>query len=683
MLCLITTSTALLYIKNNRQVFFRVVRERLYVNFGLSILFYIFCIILLFANSNVSSDTVTTANQYSLGFIPFLINGILIVLQSIFTAKYIVSNNNEHKDYNILNRVIILLFTLMFILVAVGSLLSDIITIDYTASSTTTTITVNGKDLLTNYQDMEAGYQAMAFLVYASLILESVLSVITIAFFFNKSRFYYKSALTTILVSYMLVFALTLFGKYYEIAQKMNAESIESIISSYGISISVSYEYIVKSNALYFFLGDTVLLIILAFIRPFSKHYKDNAIDVNLINEDVLERPAPQDPIENPSLANIDEPKIKNFDACPAFSEIDNKELQYQEDYQYKLNYRFISPTLPEIASFVVDYARNSRLHLSYSVEDIAQFIAGLGATKLSILQGMSGTGKTSLPKIFSEAILGKVDIIEVESSWKDKNELIGYYNEFSQHFTPKKFTQSLYEAKFNPDVITFIVLDEMNLSRIEYYFSDFLSLMENEEDKREIKLLNVKLFNTVNGQDIEYKQLTDGHTLKIPKNVWFIGTANRDESTFEISDKVYDRANTINFNKRAPKVRNYGDPIEKRFVTYEDFNKLLNNAKSSFDFDCETNETIKAVEKLLEPFNISFGNRIAKQIENFVSIYCSCFEDPQNHISDAVERILLSKVVAKLEFKSVENKEDLACQFDKLNLKDCAKFIRKLNEDI
>ena len=95
-----------------------------------------------------------------------------------------------------------------------------------------------------------------------------------------------------------------------------------------------------------------------------------------------------------------------------------------------------------------------------------------------------------------------------------------------------------MYKAKLNPEVPTFILLDEMNLSRIEYYFSDFLSLMEHEEGKREIKLLNVKLFRYENEEKIEYSALTNGHTLKIPSNVWFIGTANRDESTFEISDK-------------------------------------------------------------------------------------------------------------------------------------------------
>ncbi|UKI50741.1 MAG: hypothetical protein L6U99_05125 [Clostridium sp.] len=73
---------------------------------------------------------------------------------------------------------------------------------------------------------------------------------------------------------------------------------------------------------------------------------------------------------------------------------------------------------------------------------------------------------------------------------------------------------------------------------------------------------------------------MENGHTLKIPKNVWFIGTANRDESTFEISDKVYDRAQTMNFNKRAPKVHNYSEPMLPKFINYDTLAALLNEAK-------------------------------------------------------------------------------------------------------
>lgn len=371
-----------------------------------------------------------------------------------------------------------------------------------------------------------------------------------------------------------------------------------------------------------------------------------------------------------------------DFDACPAFTELDSNIPLFRSELEARKAKLFANPTLPAIVRFVVDYARDCRLHLSYSPEDMANFIAGLGASRLTILQGMSGTGKTSLPKIFTEAVMGKCEIVEVESSWRDKGELIGYYNEFSKSFTPKKFTQCLYRAKLNSKVLTLIVLDEMNLSRIEYYFSDFLSLMEHEEDKREIKLSNVKLHRTENGETYEYDGLTDGHTIKIPTNVWFIGTANRDESTFEISDKVYDRAQTMNFNKRAPKIYNFGEPLDQQFLPYDVLIALFNEAKATVNFDAEKNVAIQKTEKLLAPYNISFGNRILRQMEDFVKIYCACFGDKAAAEKDAVERILLSKVVSKLENKVVENREALAQEFDRIGLLRCGEFVRKLSED-
>jgi hypothetical protein len=293
----------------------------------------------------------------------------------------------------------------------------------------------------------------------------------------------------------------------------------------------------------------------------------------------------------------------------------------------------------------------------------------------------MSGTGKTSLPKIFSEAILGNCEIVEVESSWKDKNELLGYYNEFSMKYTPKKFTIALYKAALNKEICTFILLDEMNLSRIEYYFSDFLSLMENEEGQRDIKLVNIKLTKKENETESEYLALDYSNTLKVPSNVWFIGTANRDESTFVISDKVYDRAHTMNFTKRAPKVRNYSDPISQRYFDYNTINELFIKAKKEGDFDAENSQLIKNVETLLAPFNISFGNRILKQIEDFVNIYKACFKD-KNVEDQAIEKILLSKVVAKLEVKAIDDKEKLEMEFEKLNLNQCVDFIRRLDNE-
>ena len=205
---------------------------------------------------------------------------------------------------------------------------------------------------------------------------------------------------------------------------------------------------------------------------------------------------------------------------------------------------------------------------------------------------------------------------------------------------------------------------------------------MENEENKREIRLVNVGLFKETGGEKDKYSALVDGHTVKIPSNIWFVGTANRDESTFEISDKVYDRAHTMNFNKRAKKAISVNAPASPRYVSTNTFISLFENAKKNVNFDIDSCAVIRQVEDLLSPYNISFGNRIANQIEDFVKIYAACFTDGERAVNEAVETILLSKVVAKLEYKNVENKRHLANEFERLKLFKCSEFVMKLNED-
>lgn len=680
---MIYASKIIIYSGNNPQKFYKKARFSMYASFVLTIVFYIFAIVIEFIDKKKMGDEVAASN---IAFIPFLINGVIVILNSIFSAKSIKAEEKEMTSKQA-NRIIALIFALAFIALLVVSLFSNILVIKFESDFEVGQLKINGFNVLKDYRNVERGeYQAIAFLIYVILVSAVIMLTMTLAMFFRRSKFFYKSAFYSIIASFVLLVALSLFGKYYEIAERLNMGTLSKLLEYYSYNVSIDFTTKTSSDTMYFAIGGLVMLAALVGFRPFTKNIKDEALDVNIKGVDEFADAiggsgAPG--VGGVGQSDVSESRIRGFDACPAFSEIDREEEEINLDVAERRTKLFNNPSLPSLVRFIVEYAKESRLHLSYKEEDIAQFIAGLGSSKLSILQGMSGTGKTSLPKIFAEAILGNVNIIEVESSWKDKNELIGYFNEFSGKFTPKKFTQSLYRAKFAPDVITFIVLDEMNLSRIEYYFSDFLSLMENEEDKREIKLLNVQLKNIKNGQDLSYKMLNRGHTLKVPANVWFIGTANRDESTFEISDKVYDRAMTMNFTKRAPKIEAFNEPIDQRFLEYGVFKDLVNKALTTFKFDASSNPTIKEVEKLLEPYNISFGNRIEKQIEMFVSVYCSCFTEPTRVVSQAVEKILFSKVVAKLEFKSVENKEELAHSFEELGLFECAKFINKLNEDI
>lgn len=613
---------------------------------------------------------------------PFLLStGLLIAFA--FLARSV--DQSSPKDLNrkiMINQIEFFLYGLAITVMTVISALSDILQVTITKPENIAAIKLNGYRVIMTHNRLESGFQLMAFLLIAILTVMAALFIASLVSMIGKSKLFYKITLAEVLAGSVFSLLIGLFGKYYEIAQKINQNVMLSTIKSMlDVDLStVEFQYKVQSQSFYWFIVVMVIVAVVLIRKPYTK---------GTLGELTIAAEAPflsgneekdnRDHIYEPN-ANL--PIKADADPCPAFTELDAKAAIFAGEQAQLRSFTYESPTLPGLVQFVVNYARDSRLHLSYTAQDIAAFVAGLGSTRLTILQGMSGTGKTSLPKIFSEAIFGNCEIVEVESSWRDKNELLGYYNEFSRTYTPKKFTQALYKAKLNPERITFIVLDEMNLSRIEYYFSDFLSLMEHEEDKREIKLLGTGLYRTVGGQKYAYRALTDGHTIKIPNNIWFIGTANRDESTFEISDKVYDRAHTMNFNRRAPKVTYQHEPIAPHYLSVDALLYLFEQAKRTVHFDLDSSAVVREVEELLAPYNISFGNRIAGQIETFVAIYASCFTPGEAIIHEALETILLSKVVSKLEFRSVENKSALAAEFRRLRLNKCAEFILKLNED-
>lgn len=619
----------------------------------------------------------------SVSFIPLIIYVATLVVYAVLYGKTCAAAPTAAAASKKPVKFEPLLYIILMTAATVASLFLDIVKMNITVGDKSLDyISINGFKLLRKYHELNGGFQLLAFLEVAVLLAAGIFLVLSAVSYFTKDRGFYKIIKSAAVANFLFGLLLGMFGLYFKIAQRVNEESIVSLLTAYGITVPEDlYAYEIHSQTIYMMIVQFAIVIAMLIRGIFSLAPPQRA-EIELTPVPSAESAASADTNTDTANGATVEHHAPDFDACPAFTNIDGQRSRFDAELEERRRRLFDDAALPSIVRFVVDYARECRLHLSYTAEDIATFVAGLGASRLTILQGMSGTGKTSLPKIFTEALMGNCEIVEVESSWRDKNELLGYYNEFSKCYTPKKFTQYLYKARFNPSVITFIVLDEMNLSRIEYYFSDFLSLMEHEEDRREIKLSNVKLYRREGGETVPYAGLTDGHTVKIPSNIWFIGTANRDESTFAISDKVYDRAQTMNFNKRAPKIYTFGDPLEKRFLPYDVLVDLFDKAKSTQKFDAENDAAIQKAEALLAPYNISFGNRVLKQIEDFVKIYCACFGDKAAAQKDAVERILLSKVVSKLETKIVENKDALAAEFDKLGLHSCSAFIRGLSED-
>lgn len=278
-----------------------------------------------------------------------------------------------------------------------------------------------------------------------------------------------------------------------------------------------------------------------------------------------------------------------------------------------------------------------SRLGLFYDKRIISAFFAGMASSKTMILEGISGTGKTSLPYAMGKFFGNDASIIAVQPSWRDRAEMIGYLNEFTKKFNETDFLKAIYETTYRDDVCL-IVLDEMNLARVEYYFAELLSMLEMPDP--DAWLIDI----TPDSQPGDPKHLSNGKIL-LPQNVWFVGTANKDDSTFTITDKVYDRATPIIINTKAA----YIDAPDTPGVTMSSDYLMDLFTQSTKDYPL----SIKALENLekldayiTKAFKVTFGNRIMKQIRAFVPVYVAC----GNTENEALDYMVARKIFRKFE---------------------------------
>lgn len=316
------------------------------------------------------------------------------------------------------------------------------------------------------------------------------------------------------------------------------------------------------------------------------------------------------------------------------------KLTQVDKDYEISSEFTVMQSSdmvnLPELIDRFIKYSA-SQLHLYYTKEIIARFFAGMATSKILILEGISGTGKTSLPYAMGKFFNKETSIISVQPSWRDRAELLGYLNEFTKKFNETDFLKAVYQAGYS-DKPNFIVLDEMNLARIEYYFAEFLSVMEMP-DVHEWKIDLVPA-----SEPSDPKLLINGK-LFINQNTWFIGTANKDDSTFTITDKVYDRATPIVINNKAELIDcDYTNNVQ---MTFDYLDELFKKAQAEITMSTKVMDSFKKVDEYIQQnFKIAFGNRIMKQIKLFVPVYVACgFTEVQG-----LDYMLANKILRKFE---------------------------------
>ena len=331
--------------------------------------------------------------------------------------------------------------------------------------------------------------------------------------------------------------------------------------------------------------------------------------------------------------------------------------------------------SLPDIVKRFVNFAA-SQMRLYYTEETVRLYLAGMATSKIIILEGISGTGKTSLPYAMGKFFDSNTWIISVQPSWRDRAELVGYFNEFTKKFNETDFLAGLYESTLREDP-NFIVLDEMNLARIEYYFADFLSIMEMPD----VAEWNIDLISSPSETDP--KNVVYGKLL-VPQNVWFVGTANNDDSTFTITDKVYDRAVALTLNTKA----DYFDaPVTEAYNCSAAYlQRLFDVAHNQFPISEKSLALIHELDEFIQAnFKISFGNRIMKQMRLFVPAYVGC----GGNELDGIDFIITSKILRKFTALNLPflTKELQALQmfmdrkFGRGRMKLCTEFIKDLQK--
>ena len=299
-----------------------------------------------------------------------------------------------------------------------------------------------------------------------------------------------------------------------------------------------------------------------------------------------------------------------------------------------------------------------------FTHDQIANFYTCLKTDAITILAGLSGTGKSSLIRQFSRAIGAEFILVPVKATWSDDSDLLGFYHPEKKTYISTVFLDAIISANANPERLYFICLDEMNLSRVEYYFSDFLSILEQGENRKltpysktEWDIRNAQLnraksdFDNKKISQAEYGEIEKNvrcfkYEIEVPHNIFICGTVNVDETTHPFSDKVLDRAQIIQYgNVEFAGYKKSTENVLPVFVNHSRFREFSRKTSEIPINDNWFNE----LNSILRIGGYHFGFRVKKQIED----YCSyglrsglfTFKSPD----DVVDLQIIQKILPKI----------------------------------
>lgn len=256
-----------------------------------------------------------------------------------------------------------------------------------------------------------------------------------------------------------------------------------------------------------------------------------------------------------------------------------------------------------------------------YDKKDLYNFHVAAKSSKLLILSGMSGIGKSALVRLYGEALglsASQMAFLPVRPSWMDDGDILGYLDKNSMLYYPSDtgLAELLVEASKHPEKMYMVCFDEMNLARVEHYFAQFISVLE-KKDSRKIQLYNPSLENRVHNSHLYPAQISIGD------NVLFMGTVNMDESTYHFSDKVLDRANVITLHQRKfADMKSFCPVKDGLFVPISaDAYRKFRVENKKVRLSNEELELLDALNEALQESRVSggIGYRVAFDIDRYV----------------------------------------------------------------
>ena len=285
----------------------------------------------------------------------------------------------------------------------------------------------------------------------------------------------------------------------------------------------------------------------------------------------------------------------------------------------------------------------------TYDAGLVENFYLCLKSKPFVILAGTSGTGKTRLVKLFAEAIGAKYRMVSVRPDWSDGSDLFGHYD-LNGNFIEGPVCKAFDAAVDDPSQPIMLCIDEMNLARVEYYLSDFLSVIESRDRSEDGKIITEPIAQYKGG---------------IPDNLYIVGTVNMDETTFPFSKKVLDRANTIEFNY-VDLIPDFGsieseeEPLQiKNSFLCTDYLTLAQDCIDEKEYVVKICDELQKINEILKSANAHVGYRVRDEIV----FYMLNNKNAEYLVTDdqAMDNEIMQKILPRIQGSSATVKDMLA----------------------